>query len=120
MDTAQLYEFDVNGAHPSRAAPLFALVLRFVSSCPGVDWFRAAQRRGAACFCLPASVCITGCHAGVIVIKNMIEPAVIDKMNTLLDADTAAEASGYDTAAAALSSRLTHLSVSLHFSYGDL
>eukprot|EP01046_Picozoa_sp_COSAG06_P073466 COSAG06_NODE_21983_length_738_cov_1.970266_2_plen_57_part_00 len=56
----------------------------------------------------------------MIVIKNMIEPAVIDKMNTLLDADTAAEASGYDTAAAALSSRLTHLSVSLHFSYGDL
>ena len=26
MDTAQLYEFDVNGAHPSCAAPLFALV----------------------------------------------------------------------------------------------
>ena len=84
MDTAQLYEFDVNGAYR-----------------PSYDPGRAYKQPS-----LPSSLLLdelSGCsHApflfprpGFIVIKNMVDPGTVDEMNALLDADTAAQLPGY-------------------------
>ena len=84
MDASQLYEFDVNGS-PLLPAPL----RHYPQACPRWPHPRAARRCQTDADGRPAPR-----PPGVIVIKNMLEPGLVDEMNSLLDADTAAQAPG--------------------------
>ena len=81
MDTAQLYEFDVNGAYRPSYDPGRAYKLQ--PSLPAA--LNSPDAPMPPFFSLP----------GFIVIKNMVDPGTVDEMNALLDADTAAQLPGY-------------------------